>query len=159
MSLYLGGSPSPFLQKGMDVLREVGERYKDSLVGAKAAVAVANSEAQDFFRVQERDQESVLTKTQSSDPKEAIALTEPALDLYRREKSKALNIGYHELVRSRTEWLAATGDTAGAKQEVARCRKDLAARGVNESVLNEIKAYEEAISNDGAKQPRKMRKR
>ncbi len=146
MSLYLGGSPSPFLAKGMEVLESVADRFEDSIVGAKAAATVAESEAWPFFRVQD----AVLKEVQSGDPEAAVAATQAALEVFRREQSPALNLEYHDLVRSRAEWMAAMGESARARDEVLALREDLAARNVNESVLEEITIYANDIADTRA---------
>jgi hypothetical protein len=51
LSLYLQGSRSPFLSKGVDVLQELANHYKDSMLGAKIATALANGVSRPFFRV------------------------------------------------------------------------------------------------------------
>lgn len=142
MSLYLNGSQSPFLSKGMELLESVADRFKDSLLGAKVAAIVANSVARPFFRIQDG---LVMTKTHSADPAKALQITETALALYKRETSKLLNIPYHQLVRQRSECRVAMGQKAEAKQEIDSLRRDLEERGVNEPVLNEIKAYEDSL--------------
>ena len=141
MSLYLGGSRSPFLSQGMDVLEEIADRYKDRLVGAEAATTVAASVARPFFHLQD----SVMTKTHDADPERALALTEPAVALYRREEERALNITYHRLVDSRVKSLEALGENDKAKEELAALHDDLEGRGVNEVVLADIKAYQESL--------------
>jgi len=141
MSLYLNGSRSSHLSDGMGVLESIAERYKDTLLGVKVATTLADSTARPFFRIKDR----VLTRTYSADAEKALVLTEPALALHKREKTKSLNIAYHQLVRRRTDYMVKLGRNAEAKKEVATLRKDLAARGVKESVLSRIKAYEESI--------------
>ncbi len=141
MSLYLNGSRSPFLSKGMELLESIAERQKDTLLGAKAATTLAACAARPFFRIQEH----ALTKTHSADPEKALALTAPALALYKRERVRSLNMAYHQLVRSRTGYLVTVGQNAEAKKELGALRKDLAARGVNDPVLHGIKSYEETL--------------
>lgn len=144
MSLYLNGSLSPFLAKGMTLLESMADRYKDTLAGAKVATTLAASVARPFFRIQDR-QNPVLTETHSADPKKALTLTAPALSTYKREKEKSLNIAYHQLVRSRAGYMVTLGQRAQAKKEVVALRQELAARGVNELVLNDIKGYEDSL--------------
>jgi hypothetical protein len=136
MSLYLGGSRSPFLSQGMDLLEEIADRYKDRLFGAKAATTVAASEARPFFHLQD----GVMTKIHDADPERALVLTEPAVALYRREEERALNIPYRRLVDSRVKSLEALGENDKAKEELATLHDDLEGRGVNEVVLADIKA-------------------
>jgi len=141
MSLYLGGSRSPFLSQGMDLLEDMADRYKDTLRGAKAATTVASSVARPFFHLQD----GVMTKTHDAEPEKALALTEPAVELYKREEAKSLNITYHRLVNSRVKSLEALGENDRAKKELAALHDDLEGRGVNEVVLEDIKAYQESL--------------
>jgi hypothetical protein len=144
MSLYLGGSQSPFLAKGMDVLEEMADRHKNSMAGIKAAITVANSVAKPFFRIQN----NIMTKTHSPDPRRTLALTQPALKMFQKAKgteARALNIGYHQLVRQRASSLVQLGQVDDAQQELRQLHDDLATRSVNQSVLNEIAAFQAAI--------------
>jgi sulfur transfer complex TusBCD TusB component (DsrH family) len=94
-----------------------------------------------FFHLQD----GVMVKTHDAEPDRALALTEPALEVYKREEAKALNIEYHRLVRSRAESLEALDENERAKAELATLHDDLEARGVNETVLADIKAYQENL--------------
>jgi hypothetical protein len=141
LSLYLGGSQSPFLSEGMELLEDIAGRYKETLLGAKAATTVASSVARPFFRLQD----GVMSKTHSAEPEKALALTEPALELYRSEDSKPLNIAYHQLARSRAEFLQTLDQNEKAKEELAALQEDLKDRGVNKVVLSDIKAYRESL--------------
>ena len=51
LGLYLQGSQSPFLSKGMGTIEEVADRFKDTVLGAKLALTLANSVAEPFFRI------------------------------------------------------------------------------------------------------------
>jgi hypothetical protein len=144
MSLYLGGSQSPFLKKGMERLEEMAERYSDSLVGAKAASVVANSVAQPFFRIDDPENPA-LTQTHEPDPERALALTQPALEIFEGTNEPAHNLAYHQLVRSRADYLVMQGKEDEAKEELNDLRKELEGRGVNEAVLNHIKEYAEDL--------------
>ena len=50
-ALYLQGSQSPYLSKGMGVIEKVADRCKDTVLGAKLALTLANSVAKPFFRI------------------------------------------------------------------------------------------------------------
>jgi hypothetical protein len=141
MSLYLGGSQSPFLSEGMGLLEDVARRYQDTPLGAKAATTVASSIARPFFRLQD----GVMQKTHSADPEMALALTEPALEVYRREGSSSLNMAYHELARGRAGFLEALDQNEKAKEELAAARDDLEDRGVNRTVLADIETHRESL--------------
>jgi hypothetical protein len=139
MSLYLGGSQSPFLRKGMDQLEDLAQRYPASPVGARAAIVVANSIAKPFFRIDD-PVTPVLTQVHEADPGRALAMTSPALEQFKETDDPALNLAYHQLVRSRVGYLLDQGQAKDAKRELTSLQGDLEKRGVNESVLNDIKA-------------------
>ena len=148
MSLYLGGSQSPLLQDGMEVLEDLAERASDSVVGAKAAEVVASSVSRSFYRLEAAEptaRATKLKKTHDADPERAVELTTPALEVYRQAEDPKLNLSYHELARTRAEALAAAGKGKEAKTEIRAVQKDLKARGVNESVLREMKDFEQAL--------------
>jgi hypothetical protein len=153
MSLYLGGSQSPFLRKGMEHLEELAERYAESLVGAKAALVVASSVARPFFRIEDPNK-PVLTRVHAPDPERALTLTQSALGVYKRIDSPAQNIAYHQLARSRAEFFTAQGQEQRARQELTALRNDLQPRGVNESVLNAIKAHAESLPSSSRRRGR-----
>ena len=141
MSLYLNGSRSPFLAKGADVLEDVADQYKGSYLGAKAAMTMANSYSQPFFRVRE----NILYEEFPPDPEKALALTDSVLTLFKKDTAKSNNLSYHQLVRSRTENLVALGKDAQAKREVATLRSNLTKRGVNLPVLQELDDFAASI--------------
>lgn len=145
MSLYLGGSRSPFLQSGMATLAEVADRYGDSLVGAKAATILARSEARPFYRITGDDQHRSVTQLHQADPEAALARTEPVVALYRQEASPRLNLLYRRIVQARADLLAGLGNQEAARNEVATLRQDLQDRGVNPPVLAELAAYEQNL--------------
>jgi hypothetical protein len=152
MSLYLNGSQSPFLSSGKEVLESVSDRFGDTLLGAKASKVLAEAEARPFFRVQDQ----ALKQTHSPDYSKALKLTEPALEVYKSKKQKALNISYHNLVQSRVNANMKLGKTKDAQSELLELRKDLDNRGVNQSVLRNIESLEEST---GKPVKRKGRKR
>jgi hypothetical protein len=161
MSLYLGGSQSSHLEQGMDTLREVAARFTDSLVGAKAASVVAESVARPFFQIQEKDKQRILRQTHRPQPEEALQLTEPVLSVYRSaagREARALNLGYHHLIRNRSKYLAQVDQEQRAREELATLREDLAKRGVHEPVLEEIRAYEQSLTPQRTGRARRGRK-
>jgi hypothetical protein len=144
MSLYLRGSQSPFLRKGMEQLEEIADRFPDSPVGAKAALVVAESLARPFFRIKDL-RNPKLVQTHSPEPKRALALTEPALAHFREGGNGAQNVAYRDLVVRRVDYLMMQGQKAKAKQELTALRNDLQARGVKEAVLEEVKGRAERL--------------
>lgn len=147
MSLYLRGSQSPFLAKGMDVLTEITERDADQMRGARIAHRVAPGIARPFFRA-ERDAPSAVTlrRAYGGDPEQALAMTKPALEVYRRDESRAMNIPYGRLVRLRSKLLSQLGRGDEARREFDTLGENLAARGVNASVI-------QAFAEEGREMP------
>lgn len=144
LSMYLNGSRSPFLTKGMDVLQEVAERRAETALGIRAARIVAHSYSRPFYRIEDV-QNPTLVRAFDAEPEKALALTASALKYYHAHPSKDLNIAYHALVKSRSSLLVATDQKAAAKKEVTTLIKDLGNRDVNQVVLDDIKAFQESI--------------
>lgn len=137
MSLYLGGSSSAFLKKGMDTLEAVADRYQKTSVGAHVSLVLAQNLRRPFFHIQD----GKLVKVRSASPAGALALTTRALEQHKRDDSTFTNIGYHQLRRLRADLMAAMDEKADAKKELSTLVEDLKKRGVNQSVLDEIEAY------------------
>lgn len=154
MVLYLRGSQSPLLLRGKEVLESVSNEYQGTIVSAKVAVALAESEARPFFRIQDR----TLKQIHSPDYKKALKLTEPAVQVFKEQKQKVLNLAYHQLVRHRADAMLKIGEKKTAKDELSDLRKDLASRGVNETVLNSIKSYEESLDEIAKTKSRNSRR-
>ena len=51
MTLYLQGSRSPYLKKGVEIFEDLAARQKDTELGAKISVALANGVSRPFFRI------------------------------------------------------------------------------------------------------------
>jgi hypothetical protein len=144
MTLSLNGSESPYLQKGKAVLETISKKYSDRLLGAKMAGVLAASEARPFFRIDDA-KHPVLKKVHSPNPKKALSLVSPALEVYKKEKEKTLNILYHALTRNRVNYLLKMNAKTQARNELSQLRKDLTSRGVKANVLKSIKEYEDSI--------------
>jgi len=136
MALYLNGSSSPWLESGMNTLREVSERFADSPVGAKVNLALAHDLARPFFRVKENE----LVKHREAKPEEALALTGQAIEQQARDEATFTNLGYHQLRRTRADLYAAMGESSEAKNEIETLVEDLKDK-VNQPVLAQIEAY------------------
>jgi hypothetical protein len=134
LTQYLQGSRSPYLKNGVMVLEGIANEFKDSALGAKVAVALAHGVARPFYRV-EGAAEPKLIETAKADPKQALQLTDPALQLLEKTHDKSTNLAYARVVRRRAEYHVAAGQPDRARQEVAKLRSDLAARGANAPVL------------------------
>ena len=136
MALYLRGSASPFLRKGMDTLQEIAERYPKTPKGAQVSSLLAQHAARPYYGVEGRS----LVKVQEADPLKALEYTVMALAQQRRDASTFTNMGYSALRRHRANVMASVGQVDEAKKELRQLTRQLRERGVNEPVLKEILA-------------------
>jgi hypothetical protein len=156
LTLYLQGSKSPYLRRGFDILRDLMERSKGTMLAANIGIALAHGTAKPFFRVEAKgSKQDALIQSAQSDPKSALELTEDALATLRQDKDKALNLAYGRVVRRRAEYHKALGDDRPARQELMRLAKELPARGANANVVRSYEAL--ASSEPGPKSPSKSR--
>ena len=135
LTLAFEGSMSPHLSKGLDTLVEAAERFSGEPLGVKAATAVAQSVGDDFFR----RKDDKMVKHHSADPERALALTDAGLAKYQQEGAASSNLAYRNLVELRTELHVKADNPAAAKSEVETLAKDLGSRGVNPTVLAQVK--------------------
>lgn len=147
LSLYLQGSRSPFLKKGTELLQSLADRYKNSLLGANTAIALAQGVSRPFFRVAD-PQSQRMVMTAQADPKEALKLTDMPLKLLQQSSDKLLNLAYARVVRRRAEYHEAAGTPGEAKNELSKLQGDLAERGANPSVIKGYAALEDSIGTD-----------
>jgi hypothetical protein len=150
LSLYLGGSQSPFLASGMATLERVADTHEGTVLGARAAETIAASVARPFFRLEEVDGRQQLVEAHSPEPDRALERTAAALAVYRKTDDPTLNLSYHRLVRARAEALQATGSPEAAKDELAQLREELESRGVNKVVLDDIDDAADELGKSGA---------
>lgn len=143
MTLYVDGSQSPFLEKGMDCLQEAAAKFTDSALSVAAAKTVAKSVGRSFYR--RKDEGSKLVLTHKADPNEALRWTAPALGFYKEHKGKEFNLPYHLLVRERADLLVQVDASDRAGAELQDLRTDLEARDVNPPVLAAIKSYQDSL--------------
>lgn len=141
MALYLNGSSSPFLEKGMATLQDMADRFKESPVGASVSLALAQNLARPFFRIEKKK----LVEYRPANPKEALVHTAQALEQQKRDESTFTNITYHELHRTRANLLVAMDKKTEAKKELNTLVKDLRERGVNKPILDRIEAYTKSL--------------
>ncbi len=147
MNIYLGGSPSPFLESGINVLEDLAGRYPDTMVGAKAAIVVGNSVAQSFYRIQPKD--NTLTRMQAGNPEAAMKVAKSAAAGSGRGGRKApQSLVHHALTRTRADWLGASDDSRKSRAAAESTWAGLTAQGVGEDVLNELEAFARAIAPD-----------
>lgn len=142
MALYLNGSSSTFLRKGMATLQDMAERFQNSPVGAQLSLVLAHNLKRPFFSITKKNK---LEKVRAADTKQALTLTARALEQQKKDKSTFTNIAYHDLRRTRADLMAATGKKEEARKELNTLVQDLKDGGVNEPVLNEIKDHAKKI--------------
>jgi hypothetical protein len=145
MNIYLDGSRSQHLAKGFDLLREMSEKHKKNLLGAKLSVTVANGLTQPFFEVVKTDEYVKLSRAYKAEPREALKLTDAAVDLYRKTRQKSLNLSYRQLVSQRVDCLVALERPQAAVKELDQLHKDLTKTGANAPVLKQISDLSDTI--------------
>jgi hypothetical protein len=159
MSLYLKGSPSPTLTRGMAILEEVLDRFGATALATRVATTVTPGIVNPFFRVGD-DKNRRLVKYYRGDPGKAVALTEKAVRSLQHAGTKPQNLVYHNLVRQRVTALERVGDLDKARREVSQLHQDLAARGVHPPVLESIEALKDTLARrtrtKGASRARKL---
>ena len=137
LTLYLQGSRSPFLQKGTNVLEDIADRYKDTPLGAKVAVTLANGVSRPFYRVERANPDKPkLTRTSTADPQAALTMTNSALKVFRDDNDKSGNLAYSRIVQRRADYHNEMGDPKKANEELRDLATNLAERGANPSVVN-----------------------
>jgi hypothetical protein len=137
LALYLRGSSSPYLEKGMSTLQEVAERYQTDPLGAQVAMVLAESLSRPFFRIEE----GKVVKMRDAQPDEALERTAQAIAQQKRDGSSLTNLTYHQLGRLRADLLSKTGESEQARKELRSLTRDLKKRGVNQSVLDELELF------------------
>ncbi len=161
MNLYLEGSRSRYLEKGLNLMAQMSEKYSDSLLGAKLAATVANSLTKPFFsigdRIRTHEAKTLkLTKIHNADPEAALQRTAPAVDLIRKRKEKALNLAYRQIVGQRVDCLLALQRPEEARVELNTLHDDLQNTGANPPVLRRLQALSEQIESAGTTQRQKL---
>ena len=147
MNLYLHGSMSSSLSKGREFLNNFAQENKHSVLGAKVGTMLGKCEMRPFFSLENKK----LKQVHSPNYKKALDLTEPAYDVYKKEKSKGLNILFHRLVDVRSNALLKIGKKDMAKKELSDLYKMLSSREVKKSVLSQIKTEIERIEKNQKK--------
>ena len=141
LCMELGGSRSDYLAKGRETLETVAEKCAKTMVGAKCAIALANGMKKPFFAVDR--EKGKLRRAKGAAVNDALKLIAQAASVVTADPTQ--NIGYHMLARQRAELLVASDSKSEAKEEVKQMRRDLAKRGVNEPVLQEIDHYADSL--------------
>ena len=158
LSLYLQGSRSPYLKHAVAVLEDIADRFKDSVLGANIAMALAHGKSRPFFRIGD-PQTMKMQKAEEADPAAALRLTDPALKVLHQQKDKALNLAYGRVVRRRVQYHQAVGSVDAAKDELRTLQRDLAQRGANAPVLRGYQAIEESLGESKSSPRARQRSR
>lgn len=147
MNLYLHGSMSRFLSRGTKFLNDFAKENKDSVLGAKVGTMLGKSQMRPFFSFENKK----LKQTHSPNYQKTLELTERAYDVYKKEKSKGLNILFHHLVDIRSNAMVNLGKKEMAKEELSELYKILLSTKVKKSVLDKIKMDIETIEKNQKK--------
>ncbi len=141
MAQYLNGSSSTHVASGMETLELIADRFKNSNVGAQMALILARNQAQPFRPIKE--EKRVVAR--EANPEKALDYTAAALAQQRKDNTALSNITYHHARRTRAELMADMGEKDEAKKELNSLVRYLKQHGVNEPVLEEIKAYAKSL--------------
>jgi hypothetical protein len=140
--LYLQGSQSRHLTKGMDTLLEVVKYHSQTEGGARLVEAIATGIAEPFFSV-EHDK---VVRVKPPDRKAALEFTTDALSVLETTNDKALNLVHGRLGVARVRWRRALDDVEGAEAELKKLVARLGQRGVHQSVLDELARVANTVS-------------
>ena len=135
LALYLNGSQSSRLKGAMSTLRQFAERFTNNSLGAKAAAVVAGGLSKPFHRIKD----GKLSQLAKAEPKEALEITEPAVHFFSEVKDRFANLPHRHLVELRTKMWRAIDEEKQANAEKTQLCKTLSGRGVNSSVISDIK--------------------
>jgi hypothetical protein len=135
MALYLNGSSSPYLQKGMDTLETVAERYQMTPLGAHLSVMLAENLSRPFFRMNKKHK---MVESRAANPKEALDLTDRALAQQKRDAYTFSNIDLHQVRKARADMMVKMDNKSEAKKELLTLVSELKKGKVNQPVLDEI---------------------
>ena len=116
-------------------------------------MTVANSLTQPFFQLEKPDDDEGplnLRQTHKAEPKEALELTEAAVDVFRKNRHKALNLSYRQLVSQRVDCLVALERPKAAVKELDQLQRHLYKMGANAPVLDQINNLASTISSTPA---------
>ena len=154
LGLYLQGSRSPYLAKGIAILEDVADRFKDSILGANIAMALAYGASRPFYRVDDPTS-GKMVRSAKADPERALKLTDPAMEVLQAQKDKAMNLAYGRLVRRRAEYHQAAGSIDRAQTELKTLRTNLAARGANPPVIKRYETLAASLGESPEPKPKK----
>lgn len=149
LNLAFNGSASPYLRKGLDVIRTACEQYADTALGAKMAVVAANALGRPFYRV-ENDK---LTQSHKPDFATAISLSERAVNTWKSSAAAqpevASNLLLQRAASAKADLLARSGRVAQGRSELMTLSKDLLGRGVPSAAVRGIETSAKLLDTSG----------
>lgn len=149
MSLFLNGSQSPFLKKGMDVLRDVKERFPNKPLAVHAASALAAAAARPFYRLERPSpttrERRKLVRTHAPAPQQAFELTVAASNVLAQSSDRDVNLSDRKLALQRARYLVAMNEPGQAKELLETARVRLATRGVKAAARERMAQIDSAI--------------
>ena len=144
MNLYLFGSQSPLLSKGRAVIEDLADRYQDSMLGARLNSALANSIIKPFYGLEK----GKLKLLEKADPKEALKLVKPAVEVLRKQERKELNLTYRNLAVRQATLQAEAGQVEQARTVLSTLAGDLEKRGVNAPQIAALQTLADEITGN-----------
>jgi len=141
LTMYVGGSDSPYLVDGMKSLSNIAEDYKESSIGAHISMMLAQNLERPFHRVVSGKR----IVTRKSDLQKSLNLLDTAIKQHEKDESTFTNLSYHECSRSKARILATSGKKIEAKRELKGLTDYLRSKKVKEDVLSEIESYSQSL--------------
>jgi hypothetical protein len=148
MALYLGGSLSPHLRTGMELMKEMVDtiKGKDSMLKTRLSAVLAAAISKPFHRVQPGEFGMKVELLSDARPEAALELTADAVVTLHKEKSPSLNLAYRQVTEQRVSNLVSIGQTTEAKKELVTLQRDLKSQGANPNILEQVKSAHDNIA-------------
>lgn len=153
LNLYLNGSKSPFLRRGMDVIEEVQQQAGESELGIQLASVIAAQESRPFHRIEKGS----LRQTHTEDPERSLTLTEPAVAKLEKSTQKSDNLLHRRITELRVGDWKKLDEPARAKAEREKLLEALQKRDANPVVLQEL-ASKIRAGDDAIPKPKRSRR-
>jgi len=139
LSLYMNGSKSEHLAKGMACIQKVQQMAaKDSALAAKLAMPLSNALAQPFHKIALIKNKKQVKQVYKGNPKEALDLLTTPVAYCIKNKQMHNNLFFEKAIHSKVDCFLDMNDKKEAKEELQLLNKHLSGRNVNQNVLSEI---------------------
>ena len=140
-ALYLEGSQSPYLSKGIDVLHDLAAQ--PTPLGVQVASSIVRGVGAPFYQTDKK----VVTRKEGR-PGDALKLTDQAYRFFHELPAyypnvvdqKQFNLAYARLVRRRAQYYPMTANPGAAEIEKNTLLSDLASRDVHQPVLDGLRS-------------------